>query len=605
MVSRVGPGLHTPVDGTAVPESPAPGRSASRIALAGALVVVATVNLWAASDARTPIQTKDEIGYLLAGRLLAGEGGAQLSAPDFAGGYGAGWGLLTVPLWWAGLSPDVLYPATIGLNVALAVAAVPVLAVLARRFGAGPYAAVLAATIVSLAPGRVPYTGYASPESLIALLTAVVAVLAWDVTRGTGGRPLLLAVAAGVLPSVHARTLPVAVLTVGLLAWLAWRDRDRTVAAGAGLAAALVAAGWVLNAGVEDVLYPDVDGRVESAGDQIAGLGPEVLALVAGGHLWYGAVAWLGLTVLGGVLLLARRHGVRDAPDQTGSTAAARWLFALCLAQCLTGAAYLSTRFGEGARIDMIVYGRYADPVWALLALVGLSALLSAPVPRRLTVAALAAGGGLCLAAWFAVQELTLQQGGHAPHYVPGLLMWLWRGGGELAVPWLPASVALLLAQALVVVTSRAGARLRTAVVVALGSALLAGTVVVERRLSLGEERVHAWYALRAEVLERQPERVVLVVDRPLLLVGNAYQFWLGDVPYRIADPADGPIRAAPGELVVARTAVGNWSALGRPLDAADRRELRMVTTDPSGRYALWEPAPHVVAGNGLADLGR
>ena len=45
-----------------------------------------------AADAVAPVQTKDEIGYLMAARLLGGGGGADLIMPPYAGGYSAGWG---------------------------------------------------------------------------------------------------------------------------------------------------------------------------------------------------------------------------------------------------------------------------------------------------------------------------------------------------------------------------------------------------------------------------------------------------------------------------------------------------------------------------------
>lgn len=563
------------------------------------MVVVAVVHGWAAGDSTSPVQTKDEIGYLMAGRLLAGAGGAELSAPDFAGGYAVGWGVVTAPLWWLGVAPDRLYQLAIGVNVALAVAAVPVLIALARRLGAGPRTAALAAVAVSVAPGRALYTGYAQPEALLSLLLAVVALLLWDVlARAAGRRHLaLLTVVAGFLLWTHARTAPVVATVVVALAWAAWRDRRPAAATAAVGTAAVAGVGWWLNGRVESLLYPDVAGRVAAAGDQVSGLSVATAAVVTVGHAWYGAAAWLGLTVLGVVVLVELLASPAPGPpgtserSGTGRRVWSAWLLASVAGSLVVGAAYLSTRFGEGARLDMIVYGRYMDPLWGLLALVGAAAVLSGGVRRRTAVATMATSVIVSIGGWAAVRLLRSDATGVLWLNVPGLQQWTWWDGETSAVPVLPATALLLAAVTLTVVAAVRPGAARPVAVAFLAVGLAVGTV----RAEVGSFRplddlLRQRFALREAIVVRDPESVVLIVDRPLLLTGNAFQFWLDDLPLRTADPRDGPVPTAPGELVVGPAAPRTDRGPAVPRADVEGR-LVLLDADPRGRYAVWEVA--------------
>jgi hypothetical protein len=558
-----------------------------------AVVVVAAIHGWAAWDSTTPVQTKDEIGYLMAGRLLAGAGGAELSAPDFAGGYAVGWGVVTAPLWWLGVTPDQLYQLSIGVNVVLAVAAVPVLVALARRFGAGPRGAALAAVAVSVAPGRALYTGYAQPEALLSLVLAVVALLLWDVlVRGAGWRHLtLVAVLAGFLMWTHARTAPVVATVVVALAWAAWCERRPAAATAAAGTVAVAGVGWWLNGRVEDLLYPDVPGRAAAAADQVSGLSLSTAAAVTAGHAWYGAAAWLGLTLLGCVVLVARLVSFPPGPSETGRRAWSGWLLASVAGSLVVGAAYLSTRFGEGARLDMIVYGRYLDPLWGLLALVGAAAALSGGIRRRTAVATVVTSVIVSIGGWAAVRLLESDATGVLWLNVPGLQQWTWWDGQSSAVPVVRATVLLLVAiTAAVAAASRPGAA-RPVAVGLLAVLLATGTVRAEvGSFRPQDDLLRERFALREAVVDREPGSVVLVLDRPLLLSGNAFQFWLVDVPVRTADPGDGPVRTVPGELVVGPTAPRSDRAPAAPRADVEGR-LVLVETDPRGQYAVWEVA--------------
>ena len=70
-----------------------------------------------------------------------------------------------------------------------------------------------------------------------------------------------------------------------------------------------------------------------------------------------------------------------------------------------------------------------------------------------------------------------------------------------------------------------------------------------------------------------------LMMDRPLLLTGTAFQYWLGDRELRLLDPAQEATKIEPGELVI-----GTLDP--RPLMIGAPRDL--ISVDPTGRYGVW-----------------
>ena len=97
-------------------------------------------------------------------------------------------------------------------------------------------------------------------------------------------------------------------------------------------------------------------------------------------------------------------------------------------------------------------------------------------------------------------------------------------------------------------------------------------------------------FSLRETVEEYPNAPVLLVVDRPLLLTGTAFQYWLGDRDHRLLDPAEEAVRIEPGEVVIA-------TLDPRPLMIGAPR--RLVAIDPTNRYGVWK------AEGGPVDLDR
>lgn len=556
------------------------------VALGGTAVVNAVLSL----DAVAPVQTKDEIGYLMAGRLLGGGGSADLVMPPYAGGYSAGWGLLVSPLWGlTGGDPARFLYAGVAVNVVLATVAVIAWAAIARRLGAGPRASLAIAAVVAVAPGRALYTGYALPEALLGLLVALsfwCVLRLWDDGLGSTGHPvgsrtgtaIALAGLASYLSLVHARFLPTIVLVVTVLAWWAWRARPAIGPWVVGVAAAGSVAGVLVNRSVEDVLYGEVD-RFAAAGDQIGQLHIGFITSLTVGHAWYGAVAWGGLTVVG-VLWVIRRALSEWRVRRPGPFAV---LLLVAGAQLVVGALYLSTRISVGAgRLDQVVYGRYTDPVWALLAVVGLTVLVTGQLDRSIllragaVVVALSIGVGIVL---FAVGGIIA---GLVQLNVPGIEMWRWQYDEDLRVPWVQASVAALLVL-LGLRWAQARGLPHPVVLVAVAVLAVTGTFAAEHRtIDARDQRLRDLFSLRETVEEYPAAPIVLVVDRPLLLTGTAFQYWLGDRDIRVVDPFEEPVVVDPGELVVGPL---------YPKPFMLGAQTRLLDIDPTLRYGIWQAA--------------
>jgi len=555
------------------------------------LAVVASAHVAVSLDAVAPVQTKDEIGYLAAARLLATGEGAGLLTPEYAGGYAAGWGLLTAPLWWLTSHPPTVYTASVAVDVVLSVLLLLPATAVARLVGLRTPLAVLAATVCCVGAGRLGYTGYALPEPL---LTVQLTTLLWLLLRlhqqplggttaraGASTRAGTTAALAGTalllawLPTTHARFLPTAVLGIAVLAWWARTRRRPDGAAAVLVAAAGVAAGWWLNGHVEAVLYGDV-ARAEVAAEQLGGLRvADVLTLLVG-HAWYAATAWLGLSVLGWwSAVTAAAVELRDRRPGPWT-----WLAVGSLLQLGVGAAYLSGRLDIGGRVDQLVYGRYGDPVWFVLALVGTAWLLGAARPARVLVAA-----GACLALLAPAALLVLRANrdrvsGFVQLNVPGLEAWAWRVDDRFVVPWAPATLlatAVLTVLAVAALRSGPGRAARAVAVGLTGVVLLGAALVAEQRnIEPRDAWIRSMFGVRALVQTRPGAPVLLVVDRPLLLSGNALQWWLADRDTVVVEPGALPAAIGPGALVVGPSDLP--PAGGQPLGS-----------DGTGRYTVWE----------------
>jgi hypothetical protein len=166
---------------------------------------------------------------------------------------------------------------------------------------------------------------------------------------------------------------------------------------------------------------------------------------------------------------------------------------------------------------------------------------------------------------------------------VPGIEMWEWTYDGQLAVPFAQGTLAALaVLLGLRWLQARGLARAAAAGVVLTVAAVLAlaGTFAAEHRtIAPRDTYLRELFTLRETIEEYPAAPVVLVVDRPLLLTGTAFQYWLGDRDYRLVDPAQEATKIEPGELVIGTL----WP---RPLMIG--AQTRLVQVDPTARYAVW-----------------
>lgn len=369
------------------------------------LLVVATSGLFlvrlALDTARTgPLVVADEIGYLTNARVLAGGVPGQMSlAPFYRGGYS----LLIAPILAAAGSPETAYRLVLVVNAALAAALVPlVYLLLTRCVGASRVAAVGSALAAGLYPSVTSYSQVALSENLL-LPLFVAWLLCWGIAvRSRSNRSVTTwttaaAACAVALWATHGRMIVVLAVTVAALAALALvRERGPRLV----LPACVVVAGGIAAVHVLDSFLirrsygghaPDEAGQRLSTLGTASGVGGFLRNLI--GQSWYVAVASLGLAL---VAAAPTPSVVRNLRCRRASVADV--VLALTL---LTGVGLLvvsALSFPDAVRPDMLIYGRYVEPVVPPLLALGLLRIASSKRRSAAPVAAVIAAATVATA---------------------------------------------------------------------------------------------------------------------------------------------------------------------------------------------------------------
>ncbi|MFV0307110.1 MAG: hypothetical protein ACK5OX_05140 [Desertimonas sp.] len=359
----------------ATTDAPARGRPAStsvvpRRVLAGAVLVVGAIVAivrWRISHHLTVYALiPDEAAQLAMARTLAGDRWSMLDYSTFRPGFS----VLISPIWWFTDDPVTGLRWVWAVNAVLGGLTAGLYVIAARRLtNLGIVGASLAALAVALAPALLFTSRFAWAEALVqpVVVAFVLAVVAFGRRPGVRrGMTAVVLAAAGF--TVHSRLLPLALVALGLTAYLVMRReltrRDGAIIGAVGFAALVVSealARWVVHVVWTDPYTTNSFGGAIGQWRQVGSMFATAL-----GHVWYQLVATCGLVALGAWALL------RPGPGDRASRRDGVLVTVSVVLLMLLSVAFLAGR----ARPDRIVYGRYTDPAAALLVMAGLGAVM-------------------------------------------------------------------------------------------------------------------------------------------------------------------------------------------------------------------------------------
>jgi hypothetical protein len=325
-------------------------------------------------------------------------------------------GTLLSPVYWFTDDPITVFHTALVLNALLGGLAAMLLVFVARRLTPmSPWWCAIAAVIVSLAPAALFTTDFVFAESLVAplyLATLLTLLRLYETPTLRDG------VLAGVLSALafgtHSRMLPLALITLGLVALLAIRRRFPIGDAVVSVAVALLAMYSMsrYTSYVVDRLWDEPSTRNSVSGvlDQLTNGTAVFVSLV--GQTWYLLATTLGIIAYGVVALVRSLGG---APSTSAPTRGdARVVLVVVGASVALSVVFMSDRW----RSDQLVYGRYNDAIVTPLLVVGLAALFGVVAYIRLLATTIAAAG-LTLATggllWALRSEVLSQSNGLEP----------------------------------------------------------------------------------------------------------------------------------------------------------------------------------------------
>jgi len=475
------------VSTTEVPVERARESRGDRLWLVAAWVAVAVAvagHVWVVRSsfvAGTPSFNFDEISSLMPGRALLG-----LPTPQVGGsGYFPFSAILVAPVWWFTSDPTAFYRATLVISLLLGLASIWPMARVATRLGLTTAQSVTAAAVVVALPAHAVQAEYAIAEKpllLVVSLTALAGVRLAE--RPTYARVLTFSLGVALTYFTHARMITV---VVAAFVWLLLFSIRHLRIGLVGLVALAVLSWAARTVALHVILLVSPAGFLQSNGTTsiLKSLRPGVLARTVLGQSWEQVVSTFGLAPLG--LVVAATLAVAEARRRAAGPAL---LLLLAVGALFAGSAIdwaqpdqlwpTTTR----VRLDAWIYGRYVDPLFALVMLVALAAIVAGVRRWQLwTGAAISLAIVVATILWLAPQAPT--GGTITPAHMPGATAWWWALPHH-AIPtgirptftnatrfWLIASITALVPVA-VLLLARRRALLVLGLVLALGTA---GTV--------------------------------------------------------------------------------------------------------------------------------
>lgn len=362
--------LAFPVGLVALPPRPS-ATTLWRVVAVVVVLVYAVASGWIALASGTPPFAFDEIHHLLMSRMLAG-----FPAPDGSGaGYFPAWAVLLTPLWWIWSEPRQIYAAALVVGWIVGLATILPLSALLRRVRLDRPQAITVATLVLLLPAQLVQADTVLSERFIVLLAVFTALAAFRLWERPGHlRAVLFALAVGLLYFSHIRMLTV-VLASGI--WLLAYLLKRWTVALTGLvslAVSYVFFDW-LGTKLDFLLRRSEMGRGDSFLSHLADVRPGLLVRSLLSQLWTQTIGSYGLFAIGIVVMCVwgwremRRMRLGRVMWLAGSLVASMAVSTLTWA---TPGRMLATH----PRLDAWMYGRYIDPLTALVCALGLAVVI-------------------------------------------------------------------------------------------------------------------------------------------------------------------------------------------------------------------------------------
>ncbi|GAB7007846.1 hypothetical protein JCM18899A_53230 [Nocardioides sp. AN3] len=358
------------------PSVDAPHQRAWRIAAWTAVIAAVLAHLWVERSsfaAGTPSFNFDEVQSLMPGRALLGYPTPQVGGS----GYFPLPTILVAPVWWLTSDPVAFYRAALLISLAAGLASIWPLSRVATRFGLSTAQAVTVAGVLMTLPAHTVQAEYALAEKPLLLVVALTALAAVRLTeRPTYPRVLLLALGVALAYFTHARMITV---VVAALVWLV-AFTLRHVRIGLVGIVALLAFSWAARRiALHVVLLVSPGGfqQGDDFGSLVRHLRPGVLARTVTGQSWEQVVSTAGLASLGLVVVVSL--AVRELRRLVAGPAL---LLVLAVGALFAGSAISMAkpsvlRPTTGlVRLDVWIYGRYVDPLFTLVMLVALAAIV-------------------------------------------------------------------------------------------------------------------------------------------------------------------------------------------------------------------------------------
>lgn len=533
--------------------------------LAGiAVLVCAALNCYIALGAVTPSFPFDEVTLLEYARYFA-QGGGQITPVEGAG-YFPAWSLMIAPLWWVTSSPAVFYAAVIWVGVGVAILTIWPLALIVRRFGLTPAQAVVVGAIVMSIPSRAVQSDYTMSEKplfLVIALLVLAAIRLWE--RPTMPRAAVFSLLAVLTGFMHSRAT---VLLIACLIWLALFALRSWKASLVGLAVA-APLGWLSYRYAMQLNVDLLQGSFKQGlnlTENLSTARPSIILRVVLGQSWNQTVATLGVFLVGVVVVLwiiwteLRRHRAVGPASLVGAM-----FLGIFLVSIASWANEESLYLADWRRLDAWIYGRYMEPVTALIVAAGLAALVRGLRTSVLVVAGLAALAVIVPTVFWVAPDAPTW-GYITPAHIGGVTPWAsllphadaatWTWGLLPTLTnanrfWAVASVTTVVAMLVLLATTLGKGRRVPAI--ALAGALLAaagvGTVAADPATDSFQEREGGVPAIAVEVQQIESTYGPQEVDydrtcKPAgvnnAVVQNYVAYWITPTTMdTVFDPAD------------------------------------------------------------------